>query len=57
MCQGGVGGEAGKEDYGLECQAKEFALYLAGIRGPLKIFEHQNNDINWWSMFFCKATV
>lgn len=40
--------EAGKEDHGLECQAKEYALYLTGLRGPLKIVEYQNNDINFF---------
>lgn len=40
--------EAGKEDHGLECQAKEFALYLTGFREPLEIFEHQNNDIDFF---------
>lgn len=53
MCQGGVGSKAGKENRGLEGQAKEFA----GIMGPLKIFEHQNNDIDWWPLLFCKTKV
>lgn len=52
-----MGNKAGKEDHGLEGQAKEFALYLAGIMGPLKIFEHQNNDIDWWPLLFCKTKV
>lgn len=36
-----MGSEGGKEDHGLESQTKEFALYLAGIRGLLKFFEHR----------------
>lgn len=35
-----MGREAGKKDHGLEYQAKNFIFYLAGIRKPLKIFEH-----------------
>lgn len=41
-----MGSEPGKEGHGLECQAKDFALYLASIREPLRILEHQNSDMD-----------
>ena len=34
----------GKEDYGLKCQTKKFALYSVGIMETLKIELPRNND-------------